>query len=489
QADSTNDSVSAVVSVSAVGTKLSASTLPHIDADDLEEMDLKWQMAMLTMRAMKFLQKTGRNLGVNGPTSMGFDMAKVECYNCHRKGHFARECRSPKDSRRPAVAEPQRRSVPVETSTSNALVSQCDGTGLESVEARLLVYKKNESTLEENIKLLNIERLTDLLASQTSDKAGLGYNSKVFTQAMFDCDNYYSSESDNDSWPPSNLYDRFVPSGGYHAVPPPMTGTFMPPKPDLVFHTPPFDENEHLAFNVQPSPPKPAQDLPFRPSAFIIEDWVSDTEEEDMPQLTKDVPSLAQSHELVKSPRHSGLIPPMSVAPPVPLRPHSPSKGLKRTKKTCFVCKSETHLIKDCDFQARKLAQKSYASRDFHKHHAPMNHSKFSLHKVSATAPSKSKPALTTAARTVSAVKPKFSKTRPKIASYAMSKSKSPIRRPFIRHTSPKLSISPPRVNAAMPSVVSATQNNHGKWVWKPKCPVLDHALRTSSASMTLKRF
>nr|GFB96263.1 hypothetical protein [Tanacetum cinerariifolium] len=146
-----NDSVSAVVPVSAVGTKLSASTLlnvdslsnaiiysffssqssspqldnedlKEIDADDLEEIDLKWQMVMLTMRARKFLQKTGRNLGVNGPTSMGFAMAKVECYNCHRKGHFARECRSPKDSRRTTVAEPQRRNIPVETSTSNALV-------------------------------------------------------------------------------------------------------------------------------------------------------------------------------------------------------------------------------------------------------------------------------------------------------------------------------------------------------------------------------
>nr|GEX40729.1 hypothetical protein [Tanacetum cinerariifolium] len=73
-ADSTNDSVSAVVNVSAFGAKLSASTLPNIDADNLEEMDLKWKMAMLTMRARKFLQKTGRNLGVNGPTSMGFDM-------------------------------------------------------------------------------------------------------------------------------------------------------------------------------------------------------------------------------------------------------------------------------------------------------------------------------------------------------------------------------------------------------------------------------
>nr|GFC66437.1 hypothetical protein [Tanacetum cinerariifolium] len=45
------------------------------------------------------------------------------------KGHFARECRSPKDPRRPDTAEPQRRTFPVETSTSNALVSQCDGTG------------------------------------------------------------------------------------------------------------------------------------------------------------------------------------------------------------------------------------------------------------------------------------------------------------------------------------------------------------------------
>nr|GFA65445.1 hypothetical protein [Tanacetum cinerariifolium] len=115
--DSTTDSVSAAVNVSAVGAKLTASTLPNVDSlsnaviyyffasqysspqldnedlkqidvDDLEEIDLKWQMAMLTMRARRFLQKTGRNLGANGPTSMGFDMNKVECYNCHRKGYF-----------------------------------------------------------------------------------------------------------------------------------------------------------------------------------------------------------------------------------------------------------------------------------------------------------------------------------------------------------------------------------------------------------------
>nr|GFA10589.1 hypothetical protein [Tanacetum cinerariifolium] len=94
---------SAAASVSAVCAKMHVSFLPNVDS--LSNA------------------KTGRNLRVNGPTSMGFDMFKVECYNCHRKGHFARECRSPKDSRRTGAAEPHRRTVPVETSTSNALVS------------------------------------------------------------------------------------------------------------------------------------------------------------------------------------------------------------------------------------------------------------------------------------------------------------------------------------------------------------------------------
>nr|GFA30510.1 hypothetical protein [Tanacetum cinerariifolium] len=328
---------------------------------------------------------------------------------------------------------------------------QLRDTALATLRQKLETTEKEMDDL--NMKLEKFQtsskRLTDLLASQTSDKAGLGYNSKVFTQAMFDCDNYYSSKSDTDSWTPSNLYDRFVPSGGYHAVPPPVSGTFMPPKPDLMFHTPHSDENEHLAFN----------------------DWVSDSREDDMPQVTKDVPSFAQSPKLVKSPRHSGLLSPpsMSAAPPVPLRTHSPSKGSRRTKKTCFMCKSKTHLIKDCDFYAIKLAQKSYASRDIHKQYALMNHSKFPLHKVSAAAPSKSQPVLTTAARTVNAVKPKFSKTRPNIASYVVSKSKSPLRRPFTRHPSSKPSISPPRVPVAKLSAVSAAQNNHGKWALKDK--------------------
>nr|GFB68843.1 hypothetical protein [Tanacetum cinerariifolium] len=154
----TTDSVSAATSVSTICAKLSVSSHPNIDSlsnvviysffasqstspqldnedlkqidvDDLEEMDLIWHMAMLTIRARRFLQKTSRNFGDNRVTSMGFDMSKVECYNCHRKGHFARECRSPKDSRRSGATKPQRRTAPVKNSTSNALVFQCDGIG------------------------------------------------------------------------------------------------------------------------------------------------------------------------------------------------------------------------------------------------------------------------------------------------------------------------------------------------------------------------
>nr|GEW88748.1 putative ribonuclease H-like domain-containing protein [Tanacetum cinerariifolium] len=99
--------------------QLDNEDLKQIDIDDLEEMDLRWQIAMLTMRARRFLQKTGINLGDNRVTFIGFYMSKVECYNFHRKGHFARECRSPKDSRRSGATEPQRRTAPAQPTPRN----------------------------------------------------------------------------------------------------------------------------------------------------------------------------------------------------------------------------------------------------------------------------------------------------------------------------------------------------------------------------------
>ncbi|GKB21082.1 ribonuclease H-like domain-containing protein [Tanacetum coccineum] len=76
------------------GPQLDHEDLEQVDEFDLEEMDLKWQVAMISMRLKKFYKKTGRRLQFDAKEPVGFDKTKVECFNCHNTGHFARECRS-----------------------------------------------------------------------------------------------------------------------------------------------------------------------------------------------------------------------------------------------------------------------------------------------------------------------------------------------------------------------------------------------------------
>nr|GFD25087.1 hypothetical protein [Tanacetum cinerariifolium] len=150
-------------------------------------------------------------------------------------------------------------------------------------------------------------------------------------------------------------------------VPPPITGTFMPPKPDLVFHTAPIDvEADHSVFTVQLSPSKPAQDLSHttRSLAPIIEDWVSDSEDE------------------------SKINDPQSV----------------------------DHLIKDYDYHSKKKTQptpRNYAHRGNHKQYASLNHKKPQKPMAPTVVLTQSKPVFNTVVRPVSADVPKIMVTRP----------------------------------------------------------------------------
>ncbi|GJX12996.1 ribonuclease H-like domain-containing protein [Tanacetum coccineum] len=271
--------------------QLDNEDLQQIHPDDLEEMDLRWNIAMLTMRARRFLKNTGRKLDMANKERIRFDKSKVECFNCHKRGHFTRECMASMnhDSRN---REPTRRTVPVKETTSNALVSQCDGFGYDwsdqaeegptnfalmaysstssssstnsknSVEARLLVFKKNKYVYEEDIKLLKHE-----IYSRDLDITELKRKLELATKEKDECK--------------TGL--------GYNVVPPPYTENFMPPKPNLVYHSLDdfVDVSESVNESVVEKPIVESNEHKIarkENGALIIEDWVSESKKEDEPK-------------------------------------------------------------------------------------------------------------------------------------------------------------------------------------------------------------
>ncbi|GJS48586.1 ribonuclease H-like domain-containing protein [Tanacetum coccineum] len=381
--------------------QLDNEDLQQINLDDLEEIDLRWQMAMLTMRARRFLKNTGRKLTVNGTETIGFDKSKVECYNCHKRGHFARECRAPRNQEN--RNKENTRSVPVETTTSNALIS-CDGLGdydwSDQAEEgptnfALMAYSFTSSNSEvstdsncsssclENFKILkeqNEQLLKDLRTSKINDityKTGLESVEGIM----------------------------FV----HHLL---IQKTFMPPKHDLSLSGIEEFVNEPIVSEptvkkpvVETSEAKASADKPKvvrkNNGAPIIEDWVSDSEEEDVPQAKKEKKTVkssfakikfVKSKEQVKSPRKTIV----KQGNQNRLNIHSP-RGNQRNwnnmmsqrlgsnfemfNKACYVCGSFDHLQYNYDNHQRHFNNKkmvkpvwNYTQKVNHQNFSKMTH-------------------------------------------------------------------------------------------------------------------
>nr|GEW61671.1 hypothetical protein [Tanacetum cinerariifolium] len=231
----------------------------------------------------------------------------------------------------------------------------------------------------------------------------------------------------------------------------------MPPKPDLVFHDAPnVTETNHPAFNVKLSPTKPDTNLSHthRPSAPIIKDWVSDSEENYKVEIPHYTPSFVQTTEQVKLPRSSikTVKTSISAANPKTAIPKPKSNGNRRIRKACFVCKSLTHLIQDCDYYDKKIAQttaRTHAQKGNNQQYARMTLPNPHQHVVPTTVLTKSKLVPITAARPVTVAVPKPHVTRPRQAKTVVTKPHSPPRRTINRSPSLKSSTFPPKATAA----------------------------------------
>nr|GEV19400.1 ribonuclease H-like domain-containing protein [Tanacetum cinerariifolium] len=487
--------------------------IKQINPDDLEEMDLKWQMAMLIMRARRFLKKTGRNLGVKGTETIGFDKTKVECYNYHIRGHFARKCRATKHQDNKNREEP-RRTVPVEDTTTNALVSQYTEVStcskaclkyyetlkehydnltkdfnksqfnlgaykacLESVEVRLEVYKKNETVFEEDIKILKLDvmfrdkaitKLRQKFENAEKERDDLKLTLEKYEGSLKNLTRLLDSQQCDKSKTglgyDSQGFDSLLDSQqceGYHAVPPPYTRNYIPSKPDLVF------VDEHVVNEFVTSLPgiaknevKTSETKLKTVSALINKDWVFDNEDENEIETKQIKPCFTKVYptEHVKSPR----------------------KSVKQ---------------KESNRQTKYLKKNSPSPR-------VLTNSGLKTHNTARQTSSKAAISVNTA-RPFNTAYPRSNVNGARPASNVL-KAHSHVRRPFNKFTTNKNSTFNQKVNTVKGNVTTVgskavVRNKKGNeanavkasacWIWRPKKKVLDHVSRHNGASMNFKRF
>ncbi|GJR83583.1 putative ribonuclease H-like domain-containing protein [Tanacetum coccineum] len=105
--------------------------LEQIPEDDLEAMDLKWQLSLLSMREKMYFQRTGKKIFINANDTAGYDKSKVECFNYHKMGYFARECRAPRNKEGQFRYQDNTRKQGNNKDTSSKAMLAIDGVGFD----------------------------------------------------------------------------------------------------------------------------------------------------------------------------------------------------------------------------------------------------------------------------------------------------------------------------------------------------------------------
>ncbi|GJW47947.1 ribonuclease H-like domain-containing protein [Tanacetum coccineum] len=264
--------------------------LQQIHLDDMEEMDLRWQMTILTMRARRFLKNTGRKLTVNSNETMsgqaeeGPNYALVAFSSSSSDSEVSNESICSKSCLK--TIESQNDQLLKDLKKPELMVLEYK-TGLKSVEEKLEVYKANEYIYSQDIKGLKfkihigeitIRDLRKKLETVQKEKDDIKLNVDKFEHASKSLNKLIECQ----------IVDNCKKGLGYenyNAVPPPYTGNVMPPTPDLSFTG--LDEfvNEPVVENckVMSSEEEPKV-VRKNDDALIFEEWVSDDEEEDVSQ-------------------------------------------------------------------------------------------------------------------------------------------------------------------------------------------------------------